>query len=106
MQFESPPRRLKASLFGIIAAWTRRADQNGPAAFVAVRHRVAQHAAHHRTTATAAAWTGTDPRASAHVSESLGARLNGFENRSFADLVAEAGGLQILNDGLLSGFLF
>jgi hypothetical protein len=32
--------------------------------------------------------------------------LNGFENRSFADLVAEAGGLQILNDGLLSGFLF
>ena len=42
----------------------------------------------------------------AHVSESLGARLNGFANRSFADLVADAGGLQILNDGLLPGFLF
>lgn len=71
-----------------------------------MRHWLAQHAAHHRTTATAAAWTGTDTGASAHISESFGAGLDGFQNRSFADLVAEARGLQILNDGLLSGFLF
>jgi hypothetical protein len=72
---------------------------------VAIRHRLAQHAPYHRTTAPAAAWTGTDTGASAHVGKSFRARLNGFEDRAFADFVTKASRLQILNDGLLSGFL-
>ena len=99
-------RNLNAAFFRIITARTGRADENGPAAFVTIRHRLAQHAAHHRTTAPTAAWAGTNAGASAHIGESFRARLNGFEDRTFADLVTKASRLEILNDGLLSGFLF
>jgi hypothetical protein len=38
--------------------------------------------------------------------ESFGARLDGLEHRAFANLVAQAGRFEVLDDRLFSGFPF
>jgi hypothetical protein len=38
--------------------------------------------------------------------ESLGARLDGLEYRAFANLIAQAGRFEVLDNRLLSGFPF
>jgi hypothetical protein len=93
-----------AFLFGVFAAraYLWRCREHGPAAVFAVDDRLAQHAAHQRTTTSAAAWTGADTGALADLLESLGARLNSFDHRALADLVADTCGFKILNNRLLS----
>ena len=58
---------------------------------------------HHRTAAPAAARSGADASALADLLKSLGARLDGFGHRAFADLVADAGRFKIFDNGLLAG---
>lgn len=89
---------LRVSAF-ILCVFTTRAelrgccDQDRPAAFVAVGHGLAEHAADHGAAAAAAAGAGADAGAFADLLERFCAGLNRFEHGAFADLVAQAGGL-------------
>jgi hypothetical protein len=96
-------------LLGVLAAGAdlrRAVCQDWPAAVVAVDYRLAQHAAHQRTAAAAAAGTGADAGPLAYLFESFGASLNGLNHRAFADLVADAGWLEIFDNRLLTALLF
>ncbi len=97
------------SLFRVLAAWAHlrgSVSQNGPAAVGAADHRLSEHSSNQRAAATTAARTGAHAGAFAYLLERLSAGLNSFDYSAFADLVAQAGGLEILDDRLLSGFLF
>ena len=76
-----------------------------PTTLVATNHRLPQHPTNHRAAASTAARSGADSRAFADLLEGLGARLDGFQHRAFADFVAETGWLEVFNDGPLSCFL-
>lgn len=71
----------RANLWGSVG-------QNRPAAVRAIDHRLAEHPSNHRAAAPAAARTGADAGAFAHLLESLGSRLNRFDHSAFANLVA------------------
>ena len=84
----------------------RRCCQDRPAAFGAVDHRFAQHAAHHGAAAPAAARAGPHPGAPADLLESFCPGLNRFQDGPPAYLVAETSGFEVFDDRLRSGFLF
>ena len=97
------------SLFRILAARAHLRcviGQNGPAAFRAIYHRLTQHPSNQRAATPAAAGTGPDPGAFAHLFECLCAGLDRFDHSAFADLVAKAGRFEILDDRPLSSFPF
>ena len=73
---------------------------------MAGHHRLPQHASDHGAAAPAAARSSTNTGAFADLLERLGAGLNGLDHDAFADLVAQTGGLEALDDRLLFGFLF
>ena len=83
----------------------RDVGQDRPAAVVTLGHRLAQHAAHQRAAAPAAAGAGADAGAFADLLESFRAALNRLEHGAFADLVAQACRLEILDDRLGFGVL-
>jgi hypothetical protein len=93
-------------LFGVFAAWAGCAGQDRPSAIGARRYRLAEHAAHQRTAAPAAARAGADAGAFANLLEILGAALDRFDDRAFANLIAQASWLKVLNDRLGFGVLF
>jgi hypothetical protein len=84
----------------------RGSDQDRPAAVFATHYGFAQHASDHRTAAPPAAGTGADSGAFAYLLESFGTRLDGLEYRPFANLIAQTGRLEVLDDRLFSGFPF
>jgi hypothetical protein len=98
-----------AFLLGILAA---RADLRGrsckhrPTTIVAIDHGLSQHPSNHRAAAPAAARTGADAGALAHLLEGLSSSLDGFEHGAFADLVAQAGRFEVFDDRLRPGLLF
>lgn len=98
-----------AFLLGILTA---RADlrgqgcKDGPATIVTTDHGLSQHPSNHRAAAPAAARTGADTGAFAHLLEGLSPSLDGFEHGAFADLVAQAGRFEVFDDRLLSGLSF
>lgn len=97
------------SLLGIFAA---RADlrgsvgDHGPATLWAGDDRLSQHAANQGAAPPAAAGAGADAGASAHLLERFRAGLNRFHHSAFANFVAKACRFEILDDRLLSSFLF
>jgi len=96
-------------LLGVLATraeFLRRTRQDRPAAIFAVDHGFAQHASHERAATSAAAGAGADSGALADLLESFRAGLDGFDHGAFADLVADAGGFEVFDDRLLSGFPF
>ena len=96
-------------MFRVLAARTQlrgRVGQNRPVALWATDHRLSEHASHQRAAASTTARTGAHTGALAYLFEGFGARLNSFDNRAFADLVAQACGFKIFDDRLLSSFLF
>lgn len=98
-----------AFLLGIFAAraeFLRRTRQDRPAAIFAIDHGLAQHPSHEGAAAPAAARAGADSGALADLLEGFGAGLDGFGHGAFADLVADAGGFEVFDDRLLSGFPF
>ena len=95
-----------AFLLGVVATGADQSDQDRPATFATVHHRFSQHPSNHRAAAPTAAGAGADSCAFADLLESLGACLDRFDYGAFADLVAQASGFEILDDRLLSGFLF
>lgn len=102
-------RRGLAFFLRVLAAWTNlrgSRNQDRPAAFVTADDGLAQHAPDHRATAPAAAGTGADSGAFADLLEGFRAGPNRFEHGAFADLVAQASGLQILDDRLFFGVSF
>lgn len=107
-----PESNRQASLAFLLGVFTtgasRRRDrrQYRPAAILAVLHRLTQHAAHQRAAASAAAGTGADTGAFAHLLEGFRAGLNGFRHGAFADFIAQAGRFEIFNNRLLSRFAF
>jgi len=80
--------------------------QDRPAAFVAAHDGLSQHTSNQRAAAPAAAGSGADSGAFAHLLEGFGAGLNGFDHGAFADLVTQAGRFEVFDDRLLSGFSF
>ena len=95
-------------MFSVLAARAnlgRVVRQHRPAAFAAGDHRLAEHAAHQRPAASSTARASPHARALAYLLERFRARLNGFDHRAFADFIAKAGRLEILDDGLLAAFL-
>jgi len=100
---------VSAFLLGVLATraeFLRRTRQDRPAAIFAIHHRLAQHASHERAAASTAAGAGADSGALADLLEGFGAGLDGFGHGAFADLVADAGGFEVFDDRLLSGFPF
>jgi hypothetical protein len=95
-----------AFLFGILTARTNGSNQYRPAAIVTIAHRLSQHATNQRAAAPSAAGAGADAGAFAYLLKRLGAGLDSFDHGAFADLVTDASGLEILDNRLLSGFLF
>ena len=73
---------------------------------MAIDHRLAEHTSDQGAAAATAARTGADAGALADLLERLGAALNRFDHGALSNLVAEAGGLEIFDDRLLSGLLF
>ena len=69
-------------------------------------HRLSQHPSNHRAAAPAAAGAGANAGAFAYLLEGLSPSLDGFEHGAFANLVAEAGRFEVLDDRLRSGSLF
>jgi len=84
----------------------RNSGQDWPAAVLATHYGFAQHASDHRAAAPAAAWTRADSGAFAYLRESFRARLDGLEHGAFANLVAQAGRFEVLDDRLFSCFSF
>lgn len=83
-------------LLCVLAAGTKPrggVDKHGPAAFLAVYDRLAQHASDHGAATPPAAGTRAYAGALADLLKCLRAGLNRFEHDAFADLVAQAGGL-------------
>ena len=70
-----------------------------------MRHRLSQHASNQRAATPPAAGTGADAGAFADLLEGLGACLDRFDYRAFADLITEASGLEVFDDRLFSGFV-
>jgi len=98
-----------AFLLRVLAAWAeflRRTRQDRPAAIFAIDHGLTQHASHERAATSATAGAGADSGALADLLEGFGAGLDGFGHGAFADLVADAGGFEVFDDRLLSGFPF
>jgi hypothetical protein len=98
-----------AFLLGVLAAraeFLRRTREDRPAAILAIDHGLAQHPSHEGAAASAAAGAGADSGALADLLEGFGTGLDGFDHGTFADLVADAGGFEVFDDRLLSGFLF
>ena len=97
------------TLFGVFTARAhlrRSAGQDRPSAIRAADHRLSEHAPDQRAASPAATRTGAHPGALAHLLERRRPRLNRFDDGPSADLVAQACGLEILDDRLRSGFLF
>jgi hypothetical protein len=84
----------------------RGSGQDWPAAVLATHYGFAQHASDHRAAAPAAARTRANSGAFAYLLKSFRARLNGLEHGAFANLIAQAGRLEVLDDRLFSGFPF
>ena len=102
-------RGASAFLLGVFTARANlrgRARQDRPAAFIAVDDGFAQHAPDHRAATPAAAGTGADSGAFAYLLEGFRPGLNRLAHGALADLVAQASGLEILDDRLFSGFSF
>jgi hypothetical protein len=93
-------------LLRVLAAGAWRAGQYRPGAIWARRYRFAQHAAHQRTAAPAAARTSADTSAFTHLLEGLGAALDSFDDRAFANLIAQTGRFEVLDYRLSFGVLF
>jgi len=97
-----------ASLLGVLTAraslrgW---AGQDRPAAFVAVDDGLSQHAADQAAAAPPAARAGADAGSFAHLFEGLGPGLNRFEHGAPADLVAQTGRLESVDDRLFFALL-
>lgn len=79
--------------------------QDRPAAFVTLGHRFAQHPSNHGAAPSAAAGPGADTRSPADLLEVLGARLDRLEYGASANLVAQTGRFEILDNRLLPGLL-
>lgn len=97
------------SLFRVLAAWAhlrRSVGQNGPAALLATYYRLSEHSSNKRAAAPTTTGAGTDTSAFAYLLECLSPGLNSFNDGAFADLVAQTCGFKILDDRLLSSFLF
>ena len=93
----------------MLSVFTPRAsgsDQHRPAAVIASRHRFTEHAAHKRAAAPPAAGAGADAGALTDLFEGFSAGLNCFGHGAAADLVTDAGGVEVVDDRLLPGFLF
>lgn len=93
----------------MLSVFTPRAsgsDQHRPAAVIASRHRFAEHTADQRTAASPAAGAGADAGALTDLFEGFSTSLNRFGHGAAADLVADAGGFEVVDDRLLPGFLF
>lgn len=99
-------------LKSLLRIFTARADLRGtvgqhrPATVRAADHRFSEHASHQGAAASAAARPGADAGAPAYLFERFRAGLDRFHHSALADLVAQAGRLEILDDRLLPGFLF
>lgn len=93
----------------IFAPWAderRSVGQHRPTAFLTVDRGLPQHASNHRATTPASAWPGADPRSFADHFKGLGAGLNRFEHGASANLVAETGRLEVVENRLLFAFSF
>jgi hypothetical protein len=80
--------------------------EDRPAALVATDDRIAQHAPNQGAATSTAAGAGADSGTFTYLLEGFRAALNRFEHGALADLVAQACGLQILDDRLFSRFTF
>lgn len=91
-------------IFAARAGLRENSRQHRPAAFVTTDDRLSQHAANHGAAATAPARAGPDSRAFAHLLEGFCTGLDRFQHGAFANLIAQAGGFEILDDRQLFGF--
>ena len=99
-------------LESLLCIFAARADLRGsvgqhrPTTVRAADHRFSEHASHQGAAASAAARAGADAGAPAYLFERFRAGLNRFHHSAFANFVAKACRFEILDDGLLSSFLF
>jgi hypothetical protein len=93
------------ALFRVFAARAICAGQDRPAAVGATCDGFTEHATHQRPAAPAATWAGANAGAFAHLFEGFGAALDRFDDRAFANFIAQAGWFEVLNDRLGFGIL-